>query len=55
MDVSPLSTVGALCLASAPATEDGRVLFHQLMAWGASMVLVGTVVCWLFFGVLGLP
>lgn len=54
VDVSPLSTIGALCLACAPATEDSRVLFNKLMAWGASMVVVGTVVCWLFFGLLGL-
>lgn len=55
VDVSPLSTVGALCLASAPTSVDSRLLFNKLMAWGASMVVVGTVVCWLFFGVLGLP
>lgn len=55
VDVSPLSTVGALCLASAPITEDTRLLFNKLLAWGASMVVVGTVVCWLFFGILGLP
>jgi di/tricarboxylate transporter len=55
VDVSPLSTIGALCIACAPAGEDGRALFNKLMAWGVSMAVVGALVCWLFFGVLGLP
>ena len=55
VDVSPLSTIGALCLACAPATEDGRALFNKLMAWGLSMAVVGAVVCWFFFGWLELP
>lgn len=54
VDVSPLSTLGALCLACAPATEDSRALFNKLMAWGISMAFVGAFVCWLFFGVLKL-
>jgi di/tricarboxylate transporter len=54
VDVSPLSTLGALCLASAPSTTDPRRLFNQLMAWGASMAIIGALVCWLVFGVLGL-
>jgi di/tricarboxylate transporter len=35
-DASPLSTIGALCLASA-AGEDRRVLFNRLLAWGLAM------------------
>jgi len=50
VDVSPLSTLGALCLAAAPPEEDRRALFHKLMAWGWSMALVGAIVCQLFFG-----
>jgi di/tricarboxylate transporter len=50
VDVSPLSTLGALCLAVAPPTEDRAALFRKLMAWGWSMALVGAVVCQLFFG-----
>jgi len=50
VDVSPLSTIGALCLAGATATEDRQKLFTKLMAWGWSMTLVGAVVCQLFFG-----
>ena len=55
VDVSPLSTIGALCLACAPHTEDGRALFNKLMAWGLSMSVVGAIVCWFFFGWLKLP
>jgi di/tricarboxylate transporter len=52
VDVSPLSTLGALCLAAAPAGTDTRRLFNQLMAWGLSMSVVGAIVCWIFFGLL---
>ncbi len=52
VDVSPLSTIGALCLASAPATEDSRALFNKLLAWGLSMSVVGALVCYVFFGLL---
>jgi len=57
VDVSALSTLGALCMAAAPAKEDTRKLFNQLMAWGLSMTLVGAGVCYLLFTVLevGLP
>jgi di/tricarboxylate transporter len=50
VDVSPLSTLGALCLAVAAPREDRRVLFRLLMAWGWSMALVGALVCQVFFG-----
>ena len=50
VDVSPLSTIGALCIASAPATADSRLLFYKLLAWGLSMCIVGAIVCYLFFG-----
>jgi di/tricarboxylate transporter len=50
VDVSPLSTLGALCLAVAAPSEDRSALFRKLMAWGWSMALVGAIVCQLFFG-----
>jgi len=50
VDVSPLSTTGALCLAGATSPEDTRTLFNQLLAWGLSMTVVGAVVCYLLFG-----
>ncbi len=52
VDVSPLSTIGALCLAAAPAAEDSRALFNKLLAWGLSMSAVGAVLCYIFFGLL---
>ena len=50
VDVSPLSTIGALCIASAPATADRRLLFNQVLAWGLSMSVVGALGCYLAFG-----
>ena len=50
VDVSPLSTLGALCLAAAPPGTDTRRLFNQLIAWGISMTVVAAAVCWIFFG-----
>jgi hypothetical protein len=52
VDVSPLSTLGALCLAAAPAGTDSRRLFNQLLAWGLSMTVVAAIVCGIFFGLL---
>jgi len=49
VDVSPLSTIGALCIASVPAGEMSRKLFNQLLAWGMSMTVVGAVICWVLF------
>jgi di/tricarboxylate transporter len=48
VDVSPLSTIGALCLAGAPAI-DSRALFNKLLAWGLSMAVVGAVLCYVMF------
>jgi di/tricarboxylate transporter len=48
VDVSPLSTIGALCIASSPA-GDMRNLFNKLLAWGLSMAVVGAIVCYLLF------
>jgi di/tricarboxylate transporter len=50
VDVSPLSTIGALCVASAPAGTDRRSLFNQVLAWGVSMSIVGAIGCYLAFG-----
>ncbi|MGE4053963.1 MAG: SLC13 family permease [Vicinamibacterales bacterium] len=49
VDVSPLSTIGALCIASAPV-ETSRELFNKLLAWGLSMAVVGAAICYLMFG-----
>jgi hypothetical protein len=52
VDISPLSTTGALCIASAPATEDYRSLFNKLLAWGLCMSVVGAAVSYVCFGLL---
>ncbi|MBY0496892.1 MAG: C4-dicarboxylate ABC transporter [Cyanobacteria bacterium] len=49
VDLSPLSTIGALCIAALPNEQDARKLFNQLLAWGLSMMLVGAVICWILF------
>jgi di/tricarboxylate transporter len=49
VDVSPLSTLGALCVAAAPPGTDTRRLFNQLLAWGVSMTVVAAAVSWIFF------
>jgi di/tricarboxylate transporter len=50
VDVSPLSTIGALCIASVPSGEMSRKLFNQLLAWGMSMTVAGAVICYVLFG-----
>ncbi len=48
VDVSPLSTLGALCIAALPAGEDSKKLFRSLLLWGFSMSVAGAVFCQLF-------
>jgi di/tricarboxylate transporter len=49
VDLSPLSTIGALCIAALPPEADPKKLFNQLLAWGLSMMFVGAVICWILF------
>jgi di/tricarboxylate transporter len=49
VDVSPLSTIGALCIASIPAGPASRRLFNQLLVWGLSMTVIGAFLSWVFF------
>jgi di/tricarboxylate transporter len=50
VDVSPLSTIGALCIAGlVPGTEDPKALFNRMLAWGLSMTVVGAGACYLMF------
>jgi di/tricarboxylate transporter len=53
VDTSPLSTLGALCIACAGEHEDKAKLFRNLLIWGLAMSVVGAVVCYVFFGLLG--
>lgn len=48
VDVSPLSTLGGLCIAAVPKGVDTRQLFRQLLLWGFAMALVGALFCQLF-------
>lgn len=50
VDVSPLSTLGALCVAAVADPEASRALFRTLLIWGLSMILVGAALCQLFAG-----
>lgn len=50
VDLSSLSTVGALYIAGLPPGSDTRSLFNGLLIWGLSMSVVGALVCWLLFG-----
>jgi Na+/H+ antiporter NhaD/arsenite permease-like protein len=45
VDVSPLSTIGALCIAALPDTAEGRVVFRQMLLWGFAMTIVGALFC----------
>ena len=49
VDLSPLSTTGALCLAGVSPSENVRSVFNKLLAWGLSMTVVGAIICYLFF------
>ena len=55
VDLSPLSTTGAVFIANCPPKEDKTKLFRNMLIWGLSMSVVGAVVCWMAFTVLGLP
>jgi di/tricarboxylate transporter len=49
VDVSPLSTIGALCIAAVPpGAADIKDLFRKMLLWGFSMALYGAVFCQLF-------
>ncbi len=49
VDMSPLSTTGAMCLTGITDTKDVRPVYNRLLAWGASMTVVGAILCWIMF------
>ena len=49
VDLSPLSTTGALCIAAISSGESIRSVFNKLLVWGLSMTVVGGVFCYIFF------
>lgn len=52
VDVSPISTIGALAIAALPknSPEDPAVLFRKMLIWGFAMAVVGALFCQLFIG-----
>jgi di/tricarboxylate transporter len=48
VDVSPLSTLGALCVAAVEDPAAAAGLFRRLLIWGLSMTLVGALLCQIF-------
>lgn len=52
VDVSPLSTIGALCVAAVSDPAASRRLFNQMLVWGLAMIIVGATLCQVFAGVL---
>ena len=54
VDMSPLSTTGAMCLAGITNEADIRPTYNKLLAWGVAMTVVGALLCWVMFYVLGL-
>jgi hypothetical protein len=50
VDVSPLSTIGALCVAAVSDPAASRKLFYQMLTWGFAMIIVGALLCQLFAG-----
>jgi di/tricarboxylate transporter len=50
VDVSPLSTIGALCVAAVTDAVVARRLFRAMLIWGLAMVVVGALMCQLFAG-----
>ncbi|NUQ12140.1 MAG: C4-dicarboxylate ABC transporter [Gemmatimonadaceae bacterium] len=51
VDVSPLSTLGALCVAAVADPVEARELFRKLLVWGLSMSVVAAALCQLLAGV----
>ncbi len=50
VDVSPLSTLGALCIATLADPAHQRALFRQLLTWGLAMIAGGALLCQLAAG-----
>jgi Na+/H+ antiporter NhaD/arsenite permease-like protein len=48
VDVSPLSTLGALCMAATPEGKARTGLFKPLLIWGFSMAFVGALLAFVF-------
>jgi di/tricarboxylate transporter len=49
VDMSPLSTTGAMCLAGISDPADVRPTYNKMLAWGLSMTVIGALLCWIAF------
>jgi di/tricarboxylate transporter len=49
VDMSPLSTTGAVCIAGITESSEVRPVYNRLLAWGLSMTMVGAVLAYVFF------
>jgi Na+/H+ antiporter NhaD/arsenite permease-like protein len=49
VDASPLSLLGALCIAAAPEWEDRNKLFRNLLIWGTAMSVFAAVISFIFW------
>jgi Na+/H+ antiporter NhaD/arsenite permease-like protein len=49
VDMSPLSTTGAVCIAGIADPAEVRPTYNKLLAWGLSMTVIGAIGCWLAF------
>ncbi len=54
VDISPLSTNGALLIANVQGVEE-RTFFRQLLLWAVGVTLLAPLICWLVFVVIGVP
>jgi di/tricarboxylate transporter len=52
VDSSPLSTIGAICVASAADDVDRHKLFVQTLLWGLAMAVVGAIWCYVLYGLM---
>jgi Na+/H+ antiporter NhaD/arsenite permease-like protein len=49
VDMSPLSTTGAMCIAGISDPEQVRQTYNKLLIWGLSMTVIGAIGCYLAF------
>jgi di/tricarboxylate transporter len=49
VDMSPLSTTGAMCIAGISDPEQVRQTYNKLLVWGLSMTVIGAIGCYLAF------
>lgn len=48
VDMSPLSTTGAMCVAGISDPTQVRPTYNKLLAWGLSMTVIGALGCYVF-------